>query len=57
MIGDLINITLGLCALVYSATPANRVKNYSHSLMLIMRYGGLLLIALGFANLLLRRLP
>jgi len=57
MVGDLINIALGLCALVYSSTPADRVRNYNHTLALTMRFGGLLLIALGFINLLLRRLP
>ena len=51
--GHILNVMLGLCAIGYSYLPPHRVRNYKHSLSLLMRILGLFLLTITVTSLLL----
>ena len=52
--GDLFNLVLGLCAVIYSFMPANRVRNYRYGVALLMRFAGLILLSIAAASVMLQ---
>ena len=51
--GDLVNLLLGTCAVVYSWLPPQRIRAYRRSIALVLRVLGMVLIGLSAANMLL----
>ncbi len=56
-LGDLVDLALGLCALVYSFMPADRVPSYRRGVALLMRFVGVVLVLIAGSNLLLAMRP
>ena len=52
---DVLNIILGTCAVGYSFLPPRRLPRYHRGVALILRAGGLLLLAVAAASLVLDR--
>ena len=49
--GAIVNLVLGACAIGYSFMPADRVRGYRRSVALLMRWVGVVLVALAVINL------
>lgn len=52
--GDIINLILGTCGIVYSLLPPERVRNYRRNLALLMRGGGICLLIIALTSLFLK---